>query len=53
MKKKVIGCFVIVLIMAVLAAIPLGYYFYYLKPNDNVVPAFAEGELILVVEGSK
>jgi len=25
----------------------------YFKPNDEVVPAFAEGELVLVVEGEK
>lgn len=52
MKKKVLGCFLIVLFLVVLASIPLGYYLYF-KPNDNVVPAFVEGELILVVEGER
>ncbi|ABN54093.1 MAG TPA: glycoside hydrolase [Hungateiclostridium thermocellum] len=53
MKKKILGCFVIVVLLAVLAAIPLAGYYLYFKPNDEVVPAFAEGELVLVVEGEK
>jgi len=44
---------VIVVLLAVLAAIPLAGYYLYFKPNDEVVPAFAEGELVLVVEGEK
>ncbi|RXE58105.1 glycosyl hydrolase family 18 protein [Acetivibrio mesophilus] len=52
MKKKIIGCFVIVLLLALVAIIPVGYYLYF-KPNDNVVPAFLEGELVLLVEGDR
>ncbi|ODM26755.1 glycoside hydrolase [Clostridium sp. Bc-iso-3] len=52
MKKKIIGCFVIALLLALVAIIPVGYYLYF-KPNDNVVPAFLEGELVLLVEGDR
>jgi len=52
-EKEILGCFVIVVLLAVLAAIPLAGYYLYFKPNDEVVPAFAEGELVLVVEGER
>lgn len=52
MKRIVLAVFLVVLILASLAVIPVGYYLYF-KPNNNVVPAFGEGGLVLVVEGEQ
>jgi len=42
---------VIVVLLAVLAAIPLAGYYLYFKPNDEVVPAFAEGNWFWLSKG--
>ena len=56
MKKKRSNNIAVLLILIILASLAAGafyvYYNYY-KPNDNVVPAFDEGKLVLVVEGEQ
>ena len=52
MKRTILAVFLLILVLAGLAVIPLGFYLYY-KPNNNVVPAFSEGELVLIVEESR
>jgi len=53
MKKKILGCFVIVVLLAVLAAIPLAGYYLYFKPNDEVVPALPKGNWFWLSKGKR
>jgi spore germination protein YaaH len=52
MKRTILAVLLFILVISGLAVIPLGYYLYF-KPNNNVVPAFSEGELYLVIEGEQ
>lgn len=55
MKKKKSNYDVlwIFFILAILAAGAFYAYYIYLKPNNQVVPAFDEGKLVLVIEGEQ
>ena len=55
MRKKKSGSkvFWLILVMVALAAGAYYIYYRYYKPNNEVVPAFDEGKLVLVIEGEQ
>lgn len=55
MKKKKSNnvVFLLLLIIVALAAGAFYVYYSYYKPNNEVVPAFDEGKLVLVIEGEQ
>lgn len=52
-KRSINGVFWLLLIVAILAGGAFYAYYIYFKPNDEVVPAFDEGKLVLVIEGEQ
>lgn len=52
-KKSNYGVFWIFFVLAILATGAFYAYYIYLKPNNQVVPAFDEGKLVLVIEGEQ
>lgn len=52
-KKSNYGVFWIFFVLAILAVGAFYAYYIYLKPNNQVVPAFDEGKLVLVIEGEQ
>ncbi|WP_010680921.1 glycosyl hydrolase family 18 protein [Acetivibrio cellulolyticus] len=45
--------FWMILITGILAGAAFYTYYHYFKPNDEVIPAFDEGKLVLVIEGEQ
>lgn len=52
-RKSNFGVFWIFFVLAILVACAFYAYYIYLKPNNQVVPAFDEGKLVLVIEGEQ
>lgn len=52
-KKSKYGVFWIFFVLVILAAGAFYAYYIYFKPNNQVVPAFDEGKLVLVIEGEQ
>ncbi|NLD45866.1 MAG: glycoside hydrolase [Clostridiaceae bacterium] len=50
MKRAVLTVLLLVFILGTMSAAYV-YYYFNIRPNDKVVPAFIEGELALIIEG--
>lgn len=50
-RERKSGGWVVWMFLLAMGIVAGGVYFYFLMPNNNVVPAFEEGKLTLVVEG--
>ncbi len=53
MNKAIKFLFILILIAAILGGSAYWVYYVYFKPNNEVVPAFDEGKLVLVIEGEQ
>lgn len=53
MNKAIRVLVILILITAILGGSAYWVYYVYFKPNNEVVPAFDEGKLVLVIEGEQ
>jgi len=52
-KRSINGVVLLLLLITILAGVAFYIYYIYYKPNNEIVPAFDEGKLVLVIEGEQ